>query len=159
MHARLLLSIPLLIVLATFAAAFAPAPVFKEPAKPSLPAIAKAMQGTWSVALNSKGKSNRLMRVRIQDKTWTNFSLSKGPARPAIAYEILLETNRTPVALDLKPNTTSRVTMKGIVKIEENRLIFCYVSSDSEEERPKAFTDTQTPTGRRVMTMTLTKAE
>ena len=111
------------------------------------------------MALNSKGKSNRLMRVRIQDKTWTNFSLSKGPARPAIAYEILLETNRTPVALDLKPNTTSRVTMKGIVKIEENRLIFCYVNSNLEDERPKTFTDIESPTGQVVRKMTLTRVE
>ena len=74
MNARLLLSMPLLAVLTTFAAAFAPAPVFREPPKPSLPVIAKAMQGTWSV---SKAKNKRLMRVRIEDKTWTNLSTAR----------------------------------------------------------------------------------
>jgi uncharacterized protein (TIGR03067 family) len=157
MNARLLLSIPFLVVAAGFAAAFAPAPVYKEPPRPSVPSIERAIQGTWSMAYETKGK--RRSRVRIDGKKWTMLSSAPGGAvREGFAYEILLDTSRSPAALDLK-NPARRGAMKGIVKVEEGRLIFCYTRTDSEDERPKAFTDTHTPAGRRVLTMTLTRTE
>ena len=160
MHARLLLSIPLLVVLTAFAMAFNPAPVYKEPPKPVAQAIVTAMQGTWSLSLGSQGKGKSRRRVVIRDKTWTMpTSMAKGRERDGIDYEILLDTRRSPTTLDLKRNLTSQVTMKGIVKVEGDSIIFCYTNTVSEEERPKAFTDTRTPTGRRVILMTLTRVE
>ena len=160
MNARLLLSIPLLVVLTTFATAFAPAPIYKEPVKPSVPSILTAMQGTWSITSSFQGKGRSRGQVRIRDKTWTmTSSMAKGRERDVADYEILLDTSRNPVTLDLKRNLTSQVTMKGIVKVEGDRVLFCYTNTTSEEERPKAFTDTRTPLGRRVITMALTRIE
>ena len=156
MTARLLLSIAFLVVVTTFAVAFNPAPVFREPPKPSASATLEAMQGTWSRTLNTKAKGKRAMRTRIKDKTWTNLSPARqGADRPGLDYEIHLDTTRTPVSLDLVRRPPSPLTMKGIIKVEGGRLIFCYAHTDSEEDRPKAFTDTAAEGGRPVRTMTL----
>ena len=162
MIARLTLSLPLLFF-ATFAAAFAPAPIYKQPPKATYTAFQRAMQGTWSRSLNSKAKGPRGARVRIDGKTWTNGT--SGPkqkgegGRGGIAYNILLDTSRDPVVLDLEAESTSRVRMRGIIKIEGERLIFCYTTSPREEDRPKSFSDTETVNGLTVRTMTLTRVE
>jgi uncharacterized protein (TIGR03067 family) len=165
MNARLMLSTPLLF-LATCAAAFAPAPVYKEPPKPTRSSLEQAMQGTWGRELLAKGKGGpprgvggRRSRVRIEGTTWrTLLSSPAGEERVGITYEMHLDARRDPPALDLKMPTSSRV-MRGIVKVEGDRLTFCYTRSENEEDRPKAFTATQTESGLRVMTMTLIRAD
>ena len=160
MTARLTLSIPLLFC-ATFAAGFAPAPVYKQPPKPTYSSLQRAMQGTWSRSLNTKAKGPRASRIRIEGKIWTTRSPTPraGGGTGGIQYEIHLDISRTPPALDLVRTTTSRVMMRGIVKVDGDRLIFCYARGGDEADRPKAFTDTETESGQRVMTMTLTRVE
>ena len=112
MNARLLLSIPLLVVLTTFAMAFAPAPIFEEPLEPSVPSILTAMQGTWSITSSFQGKGGSRGQVRIRDKTWTmTSSMAKGRERDVADYEILLDTSRNRVTLDSNRNLTARVTI------------------------------------------------
>ena len=150
MNARLALSMPLL-CLATCAAGFAPAPVYKEPPKLARSSLEKAIQGTW-------GRGYSTARVHIEGKTWTNLSpLPKRAGRFSGVYEIHLDTTRDPVALDLFRSASVR-GRRGIVKIEGDRLIFVYTTS-TREERPKAFTDTETDGGIPVRTMTLTRTE
>jgi uncharacterized protein (TIGR03067 family) len=161
MTRRILLTLLVGAAMTAAVSAFAPAPIFKEPPRPAVPAIEQAMQGNWArfASTKGRGKVGRQTLIRIRDKTWT--TLSKGPrgeVRVGATYEILLDTSHNPAVLDLKFPTSS-VAMKGIVKIEGDHLIFCYARTDSDDERPKAFPDRQTPNGLRVLTMTLTRIE
>ena len=156
MTRRILLTLLAGVTTAGVGSAFAPAPVYREPPKPTLE---QAMQGTWGRSANTKGKGNREMRLRIEGKTWTmNPSAPGGAGRKGLAYEILLDSSRGPASLDLK-HPTRPVGMKGIVKVEGDRLIFCYVRTESGGDRPKAFDDTRTPAGLRVSTMTFIRSE
>ena len=165
MNARLMLSMPLLF-LATCAAAFAPAPVYKEPPQPARSSLEKAMQGTWAREHPGRGGMAparamvvRRQHIRIEGTSWKNFLPSpRGGDRVGIPYEMHLDTRRDPPALDLKMAASARV-MRGIVKVEGDRLIFCYTRSADEADRPKAFTDIRTEAGLRVMTMTLTRID
>src|SRR4051794_2547826 len=118
MFARLLLPPALLALLTAIASAFAPVPVYKEPPKPAAGSIVAAMQGTWAEPLLVEAKGKYAGRVRIEGKTWTTvFATPKGPNRE-MPYELLLDTSRDPVALDVRRNPSTRTYLKGIVKME-----------------------------------------
>ena len=176
MHARLPLSIFLLVVLTTFAVAFAPAPVFKEPPKPKVPEIVSAIQGTWDYQNNARfaarGGLMRTIRVRIQGNTWTYIYITNGVEREGAKYEIVLDAKQNPPTLDLKNavgvnqparpgGLVAQFALKGIVKVEGGTLTYRYVSGYNQHTiRPKQFDANQMmPNGDGASTMTLQRVK
>ena len=144
------LSMHLGVLVATTGLAFAPAPVYREPAK--VPNILAAMQGHWEVRddIDKTGEVKRVTQIRIRGTTWALIYDDSGVVRTK--HEMVLDPKGTPTTLDLKqPDQVvlfgggmvipKRVAMKGIVKIEDDRMTFCYFQApfDPQFGRPKDF--------------------
>lgn len=151
------------VFLAAFATGFAPAPVYKPPvAKTQQVDLLAQMQGTWIADLSNNlapgGKMpNLVLKIKIENNSWYHSISLNGTERPPSRYEMTLDTTRQPARMTLKVATSDRITMRGIVKMENNRVVFCYVSAilAKGNEEPTNFTDTTTPSGVRINTMIL----
>ena len=177
MTPRFFLSLALGLAMAATSSAFAPAPVFREPPKPKVPEIFAAIQGTWDYTLNARmafprGGLVRTMRVRIQDDTWTYIYIANGVEREGAKFRIVLDPKQSPPTLDLE-NTAAmnqprlvngrvaQFVMKGIVKVEGDTLMYCYVGGhDQNTTRPRQFEiDRLMPNGGSSMMMTLQRVK
>jgi uncharacterized protein (TIGR03067 family) len=140
------------VLMATVSAAFAPAPVYREPAKPKGPDVYALMQGTWEIdpkaniaPLVRPGMAMRRMpqQIRIQGTTWEYMASDNSLFKTSSAKNrIVLDPKASPPTLDLIQLgfMVEYPTMKGIVKVEGDTLTFCYVSAQEKDaERPKRF--------------------
>ena len=159
------------VLLTTSSAAFAPAPVFREPPKPKAGELFAALQGTWDFErnVNKEGKGKRVQyKIRIQDTSWSHVYNNNGIETKDTEYRIVLDPKASPATFDLvRPIQIvlfnggmvipEQIVMKGILEIEGDTLTFCYANGYQENaERPKHFIvgDRLTPKGW-TMTMTL----
>ena len=140
MNARLALSMPLL-VLATCATAFAPAPVYKEPPKPPRSSLEKAMQGTWLLfALGVQGTAaggspeNEVKVEVTKDKVTIVETGKKTTGNNTFAYK--LDMKSKPSGIDLTPARGEKGKILGIYQIEKDKLTIAL--NESGDVRPKS---------------------
>jgi len=113
--------------------AFAPVPL---PKPPKVKPLLESMQGEWemvSTEQNLRGRrltSRSSNRIRIEDNRWSYVFPNGGDFRVSTTYNLTLDLNQKPVAMDLKrPNPrggSDTVYMSGIVVVEGDSLKFCY---------------------------------
>jgi uncharacterized protein (TIGR03067 family) len=138
------------VLTATVSAAFAPAPVYREPPKPKAPDVYALMQGTWEVHQNVDNNVIRLkgikriqQRIRIEGNVWEYMASDNGVVATLSAKNrIVLDPKASPATLDLVQLgfRAEYTTMKGIVRVEGDMLTFCYVyAQERNAERPKQF--------------------
>src|SRR5215217_840666 len=113
---------------------FAPAPKPRPPKGPDPKEVAKNMQGTWQLVGSDragfKGKVaiRSTRQVRIDGNTWqyvyNTDALGGAQIRPTTSYNIILDTSKSPVTMDLKRSTTNSVYISGIVTVEGDTMKF-----------------------------------
>jgi uncharacterized protein (TIGR03067 family) len=185
LKSRIILALLALVGLTTISSAFAPAPVYREPPKPKTPDVYALMQGTWEIDQNVnaafKGRMaiNRMrQQIRIQGTTWGYIFNNNGTLIESTKYQIVLDPKASPATLDLKQSNQNlvflggmpgggvvmveQVVMKGIVRVDGDKLTFCYVNGYQQNaERPKQFYagNQVMPNGVTAMTMTLKRVK
>ena len=91
--------------------------------------------------------------LHIRDNTWTYSKVTNGVQREFVNYEFVLDATRTPPTLDLRYRLEgillARPGTLGIIKLEGDTLIYCFVNgSNPNPIRPKQFDDNpKLPTG------------
>lgn len=158
--ARLLVGLAVLVA----ATGFAPVPKPKPARTVDGKDLLKSLQGTWemvSLERNVGGirtTSRSTSRVRIQGNTWSyllpnNVRLANpGALTVSTTYELKFDPTKSPVIMEMhrplnalgaqagvaiRPATPM---MRGIVKVENDQLKFCYIlSSTADSERPTSF--------------------
>lgn len=148
MYSRLIVAVAAVVA----AAAFSPAPLPKPHRKPVVE-DAVLLQGTYKVVEygrpNLRGRGVALsrsnMKIRISGDKFAFLYQQGNDYVPSTTYEMRLNSKTSPKEADLSYNTGDyTVTMKGIYKIEGNRVTLLYNYSYSGRinqtaERPTNF--------------------
>jgi uncharacterized protein (TIGR03067 family) len=125
------------------AAAFPPLPKPKEN-KAAAKDLAKAVQGKWQVTGIERGgaagkgaKVPYQMTVTIDGEKLARTLKLKDKELKAVASTFVLDTTKSPAWFEVKSELgkVSRVTMKGVVKVDGDRMIWTYTTGNGE--RPK----------------------
>jgi len=151
MKLRLTLALAIVVGATAFSAA-SPAPFPKPNRKPAVD-DAILLQGTYKVVdygrPNFNGRAALIrrtqMKIRIQDNKFSYLYQNGNDFVPSTTYEIKLNAKSSPKAIDMTYVTNDyTMTMKGIYKIEGNKVTLVYVSTYSgritqDGERPSSF--------------------
>ena len=133
------LSLLALACVAANAVALAPAPVYRE--RPDH-ALLTRMLGKWE-ATGVFAKNNLTPIVIIAKDTWTFTCPENSPPGQGVKLpprRIQMNSRRIPATLDLEPSEGSTLWTWGIVKLEGDRLIYCFRSGEGKEPvRPPTF--------------------
>lgn len=129
-------------LLAAFAlVTFAAAPVPKEPPK----APVESIEGEWKlVEFVKEGRPRENEQITTMTFKAGKLTIADGKRDETATYT--LDPKATPFAIDLKPEKGRNETVKGIYKIEKDKLVICF--SMDGADRPKEFkSEPNTKTG------------
>jgi len=146
---------------------FAPVPKPRPAKGPDPKEIAKSMQGTWQVVgteragIKARLTSSPTRHIQITDNKWQNVypNDAGGPGGlrvTSLSYNIILDTSKSPVTIDLQRPANNTVYMSGVVTVEGDTMKFCYIlgsrlASGEGASRPMSFDPI--PPGATLMTL------